>query len=67
MSSVVADGDDSSPELITAQALVRKAMNWHLWPLKGATFLQTDGPGDEGAEGQPPFEPYVGMPPLPVG
>ena len=39
MSAVVTDGEDASPDVVTQQALVRKAVDWQIWPLRGATFI----------------------------
>jgi len=44
VSAVVADDEESSHEQITNQALVRKAVDWSRWPLKGATFIPNNNP-----------------------
>lgn len=61
VSAVVADGEEASAELITNQALVRKAVDWQRWPLKGATFIpnadqqKADGVEDCGEMASPPL------------
>ena len=53
MSAVVTDGEDASPDVVTQQALVRKAVDWQIWPLRGATFIPAETPEEYGGHGGP--------------
>jgi hypothetical protein len=50
VSAVVADDEETSAEQVTNQALVRKAVDWMRWPLKGATFIPNNPYIEEQAE-----------------
>ena len=54
VSAVVAEGDTASQDSVNNQALVRKAFDWHKWPLQGATFIPTES--NEHKEGAGPPE-----------
>jgi len=56
VSSVVAHGEEATPEAMANQALVRKAVNWEAWPLSGAVFI---GQEQKGSSPDSPAEPVA--------